>query len=80
MMINALMNAIIQLMEVMLLTFFCLCIFSLFALEIFMGKFHQVCVLIKGSNTSRELGMSGGNFLLDPIDPNSPTADYEWME
>jgi len=75
-MINALLNAITQLVEVMLLTLFCLCIFSLFALEIFMGKFHQVCVLIKGSDTSRELSLSG--ISVDPIDPFSPTVHYEY--
>jgi len=72
------MNAITQLVEVMLLTFFCICIFSLFALEIFMGKFHQVCVLTKGSQTSKELAIAGGNLVLDSIDPSSPNVDYEY--
>ena len=53
MMINALMNSMVQLVEVMALTFFCLCIFALFALEVYMGKLHQVCVLDKESATAK---------------------------
>lgn len=55
MMISALMNSFKQLFEVMVLIFFALFVFSLFALEVFSGKFHNVCVLNKGSDTAKAL-------------------------
>ena len=73
MIINALLNAMVQLLEVMLLTIFCLCIFALFALEVYMGKLHQVCVLIKGSETS--MGDSRRP-VIEPIMESDPNRHY----
>ncbi|XP_077988400.1 sodium channel protein 1 brain-like isoform X2 [Glandiceps talaboti] len=42
--INALLGSTRMLMEVMLLTFFVLCIFALFSLQIYMGALRQKCV------------------------------------
>jgi hypothetical protein len=70
MIINALLNAMVQLLEVMLLTIFCLCIFALFALEVYMGKLHQVCVLIKGSETSTRESRRPSVSPILPDDPN----------
>ncbi|XP_035702487.1 sodium channel protein 60E isoform X2 [Folsomia candida] len=44
MMINALLSSVVQLLEVMALTLFCLMIFALFALEVYMGKLRHKCV------------------------------------
>lgn len=43
-MINALLSSVVQLLEVMALTLFCLMIFALFALEVYMGKLRHKCV------------------------------------
>ncbi|CAL4063472.1 unnamed protein product, partial [Meganyctiphanes norvegica] len=42
--INALLNSIKQLVEVMTLTVFCLMVFALFALQVYMGVLQQKCV------------------------------------
>ncbi|XP_066950871.1 sodium channel protein 1 brain-like isoform X1 [Macrobrachium rosenbergii] len=54
--INALLNSIKQLVEVMTLTVFCLMVFALFALQVYMGVLMNKCVkYIDRSNlTSRE--------------------------
>ena len=43
--INALLNSLTQLVEVMSLTLFCLMVFALFALQVFMGVLRNKCVL-----------------------------------
>ena len=43
--INALLNSIKQLVEVMTLTVFCLMVFALFALQVYMGVLKNKCVL-----------------------------------
>lgn len=48
MMINALLNSVVHLVEVMVLTLVCLIIFAVFALEVFQGKLRQKCVMDKG--------------------------------
>ena len=42
--INALLNAVKQLAEVMTLTIFCLMVFALFALQVYMGQLRNKCV------------------------------------
>ncbi|KAK3858865.1 hypothetical protein Pcinc_034971, partial [Petrolisthes cinctipes] len=42
--INALLNSIKQLVEVMTLTVFCLMVFALFALQVYMGVLKNKCV------------------------------------
>jgi hypothetical protein len=74
MIINALLNAMVQLFEVMLLTAFCLAIFALFALEVYMGKLHQVCVLIKGSPKAMEVVRHPS--AAEPINDTDPNRDY----
>jgi len=71
MMINALLSSVVQLLEVMALTLFCLMIFALFALEVYMGKLRQKCVVIKG-------GPLDPNNI--PIHPNDPLRDKLWSE
>ncbi|ODM93579.1 Sodium channel protein 60E [Orchesella cincta] len=71
MMINALLSSVVQLLEVMALTLFCLMIFALFALEVYMGKLRQKCVLIKGGP------LDPNN---TPIHPNDPLRDKLWTE
>ncbi|CAG7829685.1 unnamed protein product [Allacma fusca] len=83
-MINALVSSVVQLLEVMALTLFCLMLFSLLALELFMGKLRQKCVLVK--NGVRHLQMiyeerSRSEDELGSIDPNDPDRNlffYEW--
>jgi len=52
-MIDALLSSAIQLLEVMALTLFCLMIFALFALEVYMGKLRQKCVLDPASEAGQ---------------------------
>ncbi|XP_045110283.1 sodium channel protein 60E-like isoform X5 [Portunus trituberculatus] len=53
--INALLNSIKQLVEVMTLTVFCLMVFALFALQVYMGVLKNKCVkTIVGNVTSEE--------------------------
>ena len=59
MLINALFGSVVQLIEVMALTMFCLMIFALLALQLFMGRLRQKCVLIKGSPTHKDMMMVG---------------------
>ena len=43
--INALLHSVKQLAEVMTLTVFCLMVFALFALQVYMGQLRNKCVL-----------------------------------
>ncbi|KAF4532982.1 hypothetical protein B566_EDAN000671 [Ephemera danica] len=43
--INALLHSFKQLAEVMTLTVFCLMVFALFALQVYMGELRNKCVL-----------------------------------
>lgn len=43
--INALLHSFKQLAEVMTLTIFCLMVFALFALQVYMGELRNKCVL-----------------------------------
>jgi hypothetical protein len=43
--INALLNAVKQLAEVMTLTIFCIMVFALFALQVYMGQLRNKCVI-----------------------------------
>ncbi|XP_050730127.1 sodium channel protein 60E-like isoform X4 [Eriocheir sinensis] len=53
--INALLNSIKQLVEVMTLTVFCLMVFALFALQVYMGVLKNKCVRsIRGNVTGEE--------------------------
>ncbi|CAG7722563.1 unnamed protein product [Allacma fusca] len=84
-MINALLKSVTQLVEVMILTVFCLMIFSLLALQLFMGKLSQKCVLVKNGpkhlkmvleEQSRDLSeLEGG-----PINLNDPNANFLWYK
>lgn len=64
MMINALLSSVVQLMEVMLLTLFCLMIFALFALEVYMGKLRHKCV----------------KNVVIPAYLNEAQTDYQWQQ
>jgi hypothetical protein len=51
--INALLHSIKQLAEVMTLTIFCLMVFALFALQVYMGELRNKCVRrLEGGNVS----------------------------
>jgi Ion transport protein. len=51
--INALLHSFKQLAEVMTLTIFCLMVFALFALQVYMGELRNKCVRrMEGDNTS----------------------------
>ena len=51
--INALLHSIRQLAEVMTLTIFCLMVFALFALQVYMGELRNKCVQrLKSGNVS----------------------------
>ncbi|CAL8093988.1 unnamed protein product [Orchesella dallaii] len=52
-MINALLNSVIQLLEVMVLTFVCLVVFSMIAFELFSGRLRSKCVVIKGGTEDK---------------------------
>ena len=71
--LHALWHALTQLLEVMLLQAIGLCIFSLIALELYMGKLRQVCVLIKGGEVSNKL-KQGYSAPIKADDPNKDTA------
>ena len=53
--INALLHSFRQLAEVMTLTIFCLMVFALFALQVYMGELRNKCVLsyVTGGNWTR---------------------------
>ncbi|KAK7584284.1 hypothetical protein V9T40_005247 [Parthenolecanium corni] len=50
--INALLHSFRQLAEVMTLTIFCLMVFALFALQVYMGELRNKCVLIENYTSS----------------------------
>lgn len=52
--INALLNSIKQLVEVMTLTVFCLMVFALFALQVYMGVLKNKCVKTVPANVTGE--------------------------
>ncbi|XP_025200916.1 sodium channel protein 60E-like isoform X2 [Melanaphis sacchari] len=50
--INALLHSFRQLAEVMTLTIFCLMVFALFALQVYMGELRNKCVMINEGNVN----------------------------
>ena len=44
--INALLHSVKQLAEVMTLTVFCLMVFALFALQVYMGQLRNKCIML----------------------------------
>jgi hypothetical protein len=51
--INALLHSFKQLAEVMTLTIFCLMVFALFALQVYMGELRNKCIRrLQDSNTT----------------------------
>jgi hypothetical protein len=54
--INALLHSIKQLAEVMTLTIFCLMVFALFALQVYMGELRNKCVRRPKSGNVSDLG------------------------
>ncbi|CAH0382695.1 unnamed protein product [Bemisia tabaci] len=53
--INALLHSFKQLAEVMTLTIFCLMVFALFALQVYMGELRNKCVAVyNGTNTTHQ--------------------------
>uniref|UniRef100_H2ZUL4 Uncharacterized protein n=1 Tax=Latimeria chalumnae TaxID=7897 RepID=H2ZUL4_LATCH len=54
--VGALIQSVKKLKDVMILTVFCLCVFALIGLQLFMGKLKQKCV--KKFNSSKENGSS----------------------
>ncbi|KAK6643713.1 hypothetical protein RUM43_005223 [Polyplax serrata] len=48
--INALLHSFRQLAEVMTLTIFCLMVFALFALQVYMGELRNKCIKLEGDN------------------------------
>ena len=81
-MIDALLSSVVQLLEVMALTLFCLMIFALLALELYMGKLRQKCVLIKGSEVHRRMIEDGERdpAEIDEISPMDPDANRLWSK
>jgi hypothetical protein len=51
--INALLHSFKQLAEVMTLTIFCLMVFALFALQVYMGELRNKCVRRPRYNTTQ---------------------------
>ncbi|CAG7829681.1 unnamed protein product [Allacma fusca] len=84
MMINALLSSVVQLLEVMALTLFCLMIFALLALELYMGKLLQKCVLIKNGAEHVKMVSEGSRVKSEitggPIKPGTPNANRLWWE
>ena len=80
--INALFGSVVQLLEVMALTLFCLMIFALLALQLFMGKLRHKCVLVKNgvahnqlvAENEREMGELGD------VRPDDPDRDKMWYK
>ncbi|CAG7833557.1 unnamed protein product [Allacma fusca] len=85
MMINALLSSVIQLLEVMALTLFCLMIFALLALELYMGKLLQKCVLVKNGSAHLDMILEEGTRdqsemgAIDPLDPDAHRLWYQWV-
>ncbi|CAG7836429.1 unnamed protein product [Allacma fusca] len=82
-MTNALLKSVVQLVEVMTLTMFCLMIFALLALQLYMGKLLQKCVLMKNSEAHRkmvyeELSRDPTELNGGPIRPGDPEARKMW--
>ncbi|XP_072161369.1 sodium channel protein 60E isoform X3 [Bemisia tabaci] len=72
--INALLHSFKQLAEVMTLTIFCLMVFALFALQVYMGELRNKCVAVyNGTNTTHQewkLWVTDENhWLMDDGDP-----------
>lgn len=64
--INALLHSFKQLAEVMTLTIFCLMVFALFALQVYMGELRNKCVLNMA--------------VYDDNDTSTNNTDIEWKE
>ena len=81
-MINSLFGSVVQLLEVMALTLFCLMIFALLALQLFMGKLRHKCVLVK--NGSAHINLVEDNDRdsseLEDIKPDDPDRDKTWYK
>ncbi|VVC43878.1 Voltage gated sodium channel, alpha subunit,Voltage-dependent L-type calcium channel, IQ- [Cinara cedri] len=64
--INALLHSFRQLAEVMTLTIFCLMVFALFALQVYMGELRNKCVMVSEENVNWLIWINKEqNWLLD---------------
>lgn len=89
--VGALIQSVKKLSDVMILTVFCLSVFALIGLQLFMGNLRQKCVRFpissnatNGTNgTADDAAMLAGDFLLDPnatVLSNATEAPFNWTE
>lgn len=76
-----------KLSDVMILTVFCLSVFALIGLQLFMGNLRQKCVRFpisgNATNSTADDAMLAGDFLLDPnatVLSNATEAPFNWTE
>lgn len=74
--VGALIQSVKKMGDVMILTVFCLSVFALIGLQLFMGNLRQKCVLMPPLNTSAE-ALNASFYGNDTYDSNSTHFDYD---
>ena len=81
--INALLHSVKQLAEVMTLTVFCLMVFALFALQVYMGQLRNKCVLhVPPYHQWTHWVTNSSNWLLEEDEPRlcGNSSGARWSE
>ncbi|XP_070787005.1 sodium channel, voltage-gated, type I like, alpha b isoform X4 [Enoplosus armatus] len=88
--VGALIQSVKKLSDVMILTVFCLSVFALIGLQLFMGNLRQKCVRMPiGSNATNSSNITASDtmFLIDTLQeinttfvPNATESSFNWTE
>lgn len=79
--VGALIQSVKKLADVMILTVFCLSVFALIGLQLFMGNLRQKCVLIPPLSNHTSNGNLETNYHGNHTDVNNTgSADFDYYE
>ncbi|XP_070780058.1 sodium channel protein type 4 subunit alpha B [Enoplosus armatus] len=81
--VGALIQSVKKLADVMILTVFCLSVFALIGLQLFMGNLRQKCVLIPPlllSNHTSDSDLNSGYYANDTYGNNTGGSDFDFFE
>ncbi|KAM9409072.1 sodium channel protein type 4 subunit alpha B-like isoform 2-T3 [Pholidichthys leucotaenia] len=81
--VGALIQSVKKLANVMILTLFCLSVFALIGLQLFMGNLRQKCVLIPPqlhSNHTLDIALSTSYNANDNFGSNTGSGDFDYLE
>uniref|UniRef100_A0A8C9XNW4 Sodium channel protein n=1 Tax=Sander lucioperca TaxID=283035 RepID=A0A8C9XNW4_SANLU len=81
--VGALIQSVKKLADVMILTVFCLCVFALIGLQLFMGNLRQKCVLIPPpllSNHTSDIDLDTGYHGNDTHSNRTGSGDFDYNE